>query len=517
MYRILSASKDTYITNKVINNSFRATDANVGQAGTLDLFKLFNESTFTSASVSVTSSVNELSRILVKFDLDPIRKLTGSSLDISNSSFKCFLRLHDVYGGQTTPSNFKTIVFPLSKSFDEGIGRDVISFDDLDAANWVTSSVSGDSVTEWFVTGATRQGLLGTDDIDVISSGTLSGETGVQLLWSEQLFSKGTEDLNIDITTIVSATLKGLIPDFGFRISFSGSQETDRKSRFVKRFASRHVKDVHKRPKLIVQYNDTIQDHTNVFQFNVSGSLFLNNFERGKHANIVSGTFPTRVSGSNSLLLLLTSGSVASGTYFSKEITGSQHKIGNNFITGVYSASFAISQWATGALTNQIALAHSATFTQIWSSLDKTVGFLTSTLVVNSEERTSFNNTPSRLFANITNMRDTYRPIEKVRFRVFVEDFGTEIKAQKLPLENKSSIFTQMYYRIRDYDSNHIVVPFERKNSATLLSCDSEGMYFDFFMDSLPVGRTYVIDFLIKDKGIDQIFSDVPAKFRVDP
>ena len=36
-------------------------------------------------------------------------------------------------------------------------------------------------------------------------------------------------------------------------------------------------------------------------------------------------------------------------------------------------------------------------------------------------------------------------------------------------------------------------------------------MYFDFFMDSLPVGRTYVVDFLIKDKGIDQIFSDVPG------
>ena len=45
MYRILTASKDTYVTNKIINNSFRATDANVGQAGTLDLFKLYAEST----------------------------------------------------------------------------------------------------------------------------------------------------------------------------------------------------------------------------------------------------------------------------------------------------------------------------------------------------------------------------------------------------------------------------------------------------------------------------------------
>ena len=44
MYRIMSSSKDTYITNKVIDNSFTASDANVGKAGTLDLFKLYNES-----------------------------------------------------------------------------------------------------------------------------------------------------------------------------------------------------------------------------------------------------------------------------------------------------------------------------------------------------------------------------------------------------------------------------------------------------------------------------------------
>ena len=43
MYRILKAKKDTYVTNRIINNKFRATDANVGQAGTLDLFKLYDE------------------------------------------------------------------------------------------------------------------------------------------------------------------------------------------------------------------------------------------------------------------------------------------------------------------------------------------------------------------------------------------------------------------------------------------------------------------------------------------
>ena len=42
MYKILTASSDNYITNKYVNN-FRVKDANVGSAGTLDLFKLYNE------------------------------------------------------------------------------------------------------------------------------------------------------------------------------------------------------------------------------------------------------------------------------------------------------------------------------------------------------------------------------------------------------------------------------------------------------------------------------------------
>ena len=110
MYRILTASKDSYVTNKIINNSFRATDANVGKAASLDLFKLYAEST----SGSDTSPI-EISRLLVDFNLNPLIQLTSSSLDIGHSSFNCTLKLFDVYGGQTTPSNFKLIVFPLSK------------------------------------------------------------------------------------------------------------------------------------------------------------------------------------------------------------------------------------------------------------------------------------------------------------------------------------------------------------------------------------------------------------------
>jgi|TARA_Y100000310_G_scaffold345692_1_gene468343 hypothetical protein len=520
MYRILTASKDTYITNKIISNNFRATDANVGQAATLDLFKLYGESTSGS-----NASPIEISRALVKFNLDPIRRLTGSFLDIGHSSFKCTLKLFDTYGGQTVPSNFKLIVFPMSRSFDEGIGMNVVDFSDLDSCNFLTASVTGTTPALWYHSGANKQGFLGSSDIDIISSGTLSGSSDTQNinLWAEQTFSTGEEDLSIDVTRIISGTLNGLIPDHGFRISYSGSEETDKTTRFVKRFSSAQSSNYAKRPRLVVQYNNTVQDHHDIFLFNVSGSLFMNNVVRGSYKNILSGASATKISGNNSLILRLRSGSSARGTFFQKIITASQHKMGNNFITGAYSASFALSEFTSsnngevrfnGALASEIKNAGSATFTEIWESLDGTVGYLTSSFVINSTKRTSFNNQSRRLIVNVTNMQPEYKFNDVVRFRVFVEDVDRPVKYKKIPFVTDSQIFTSMYYRVRDWDSDEVIIPFDT-SGGTLCSTDSDGMYFDIYMDSLFKGRLYVLDFLIKDQGFDQTFTHVSSKFRI--
>jgi len=512
MYRILTASKDTYITNKIIRNSFRATDSNVGQAATLDLFKLYDESTLPGTS----SNVVELSRLLVKFDLKQIRSLTSSILDTNNSSFKCFLSLKDVYGGQTCPSNFTAIVFPLSKSFDEGVGRDIVKFNDLGSCNWITSSVSS-TPTTWSLGGANKQGFLGSSDIDVISSGTLSGSSSTQNinLWSSQVFPTGEENLYIDVTRVISATMAGLIPDHGFRISFSGSQETDKVTRFVKRFASTQNGNVIDRPSLIVKYNDSIQDHHRSFYFNLSGSLFLNNYHRGTPSNILSGASATDVSGNDCMILKLTTGSVGRGTYYSKTITGSQHKSGENFVAGVYSASFAISQWATGALAKQVQNAGSASFTEVWGSVDGTVPYITSSLTVFSPNRTSFNNSLQRLLISVTNMQSEFRRSDKYRFRVFAENIDRPILAKKTPFVTPSEIFTSLYYRIRCVDNNSPIIPFDTTYKSTLCSTDSDGMYFDLYMDALPKGKLFTIDFLLKDRGVDQVFTDVAARFKV--
>jgi hypothetical protein len=503
MYKILSASKDTYITNKIIDNSFRATDANVGQAATLDLFKLYAESTSGSDDTPI-----ELSRGLVKFDLSELSRLRNTKLDISHSSFQCLLKLSDVYGGQTTPSNFKMIVFPLAQQFDEGIGRDIIRYSDLDATNYITASVSNGTLSTWNLEGAMKSGSLSESNIDIIVSGNLGA--GIVNLSREQTFITGREDLEVDITPIVSGVLTSQIPDCGFLFSYSGSYEKDQKTYFVKRFASRESLDAAKRPKIIVKYNDAIQDNHRNFIFNATGSLFLNNFHRGQPANIISNTGAT-LSGHNCIALTLKSGS------FSKIVTGSQfsYSSAEPFLTGVYSASLAISEYES-LLKAEIISAASATFVENWGSLGDAVGFLTGSLVINANERTGYFNTPNRILATITNLQSSYTKNEEVRIRVFAEDRDRPIKYKKLPIELPSEIFTKMHYRVRNFNSGDIIIPFDTANNSTLMSTDSQGMFFDFYMSSLTPGLSYVFEILIIENNFEQVVTNLASKFIIE-
>ncbi len=509
MKRILHCIKDAYITNRIIRNSFRATDANVGAAGTLDLFKLAGESSIGTGNgpyISGTIEPIELSRLLMKFDLDPLRELTGSILDISHPSFKCEMKMSDVLGGQTLPSDFQVALYPLSKSFDEGQGRDVIAFEDVSSCNYLTASVSGDTAVTWSQSGANNISYIGDPSADVVSGSSVLGD-----VFSLQSFIDGSEDLHIDVTKVVSATLKGLLPDHGFRLSFSGTHETNDRTLFVKRFASRHGPNTRLHPKIEVSFNNSVQDHRESFYFDVTGSLFLKNFNRGTPANLL--TSAGEVTGQNSLLVTLTSGS-SSGT-FTSVITASQHTIGANAQTGVYSASFSIgsdAQLLSGAINNYA----SATFNESWTSLDGLTTFYDDTLVIKRIIPQVSEPSPSALKLNITNMKESYKNSERVRFRVFAQDDSFNFISTRLPFASKSVIFHNMHWQLRDALDDTIIFPFDTLNNSTKMSTDTIGMYFEVFMSDLDVGRVYAFDALIDTGGNQKIYESFSGKFRVE-
>lgn len=508
MYRRISATKDCYLTNRIIANTLR-TNANVGEAGTIDLFKLVG------ANKSGSSNLTELSRGLVRFDMNEIKALTASSLNMNASSFKCTLKLFDVYGGQTVPSNFTFVVHPVSRSWNEGIGRDVVTYNDIDSANFVTASYSNGVASAWYHSGANKDGLLGSSDVDIISSGNLSDGLGVVVLVASQSFSAGTEDLSVDVTKIVSATIIGSIPDHGFRIAFTGSEEDDARTRFVKRFASRHAYDRSLRPKLVVEFDDSIRDDQANSFFDMTNTVFLYNYGRSGLDNLTSGSSDTLITGSNSLLLRLITDK--SGGQFSHQVSASQHTLGPIFVSGTYSASFTIRS-SDADLSPRLALSQSISFTQIWGSIDGTVGYHTkSNFTLRKRDRRDAVRTHKNLIVNVTNGRPAYKGSERVRFRVFVDDRADEdlITASRLPVVRRSAILGEAHFSIRDALSEKTIIPFSTVTNSTRLSSDGDGMYFDVFMSDLDVGRVYEIDVLVKDGEREQIFRGVAHRFRV--
>ncbi|MAG24431.1 hypothetical protein CMI47_02530 [Candidatus Pacearchaeota archaeon] len=515
MFYILTSSADTYITNKIIDNSFKAEDTNVGRAATLDLFKLYDESVYISGSTRITSSVDEISRLLVKFNYDTLVTLASSSLDFTHSSFKAKLELTEIETGAPVPRNFWVVAHPLAQAFDEGSGRDVNRFLDVDAANFLTASYSSSgSPVLWNISGSGRPGPVGSGGIDYITTGTL-GSTKVDY-GAPQYFSDGPGKISVDVTKVLSSSLAGDLPNYGFRISFSGSYETDTKTRFAKRFAARHVRNKLLAPRILVTWDNTIKDSHKSFVFNSSASLFLKNTLGGTAKNIRSGTAETELTGQNCILLTLISGSGATAT--SIYVTGSQHtgSATGAGMTGVYSASFALDRF-NSTFFKTLKSRDDLKLTEIWSSIDRTIGYLTSSITVKKYTVGSDNFVNRDLVFSALNVQPEYKQYSRAKIRVFIEDIdaGLKAKSYKLPRKLDTVVVDKVYYRIRDIETNTIVVPFDDTTNSTMLSVDSAGMYIDLMTAGLPLNRNYTIDLLVKDMGVSEVIELNNISFRI--
>jgi len=509
MYRIFKPSADTYISDKIVKKQ-RKTSANVGVAASLDLFVLHG------ITFSGSSPNHELSRALIKFDLtDLYTDYAAGKFDIANTSFNCTLKMFDVYGGQPTPDNFALKLYPLSRSFQEGIGRDVVFFQDSDAANFITASFSGSTPSVWFLSGANAKGVLGNPSIDVISTANLGA--GSINMFVTQSFIVGNENLSMDVTRIVSATLAGLIPDQGFRVSFSENDEEALATKFVKRFGSSNASDPYVRPMLVMKYDDTINSHESNFLFDVTGTLVLYNYVRGELRNFLSGAANSALTGQNSMVVKITTPVSTSNGFIQYEthVTASQHRIGSNNVAGIYSATFALSS-NNQYFRTKLRQSGSITFNQVWTSPDRTVPYFSGSLSVYPNFGTTGPATPKRYHVNVTNMSEEYTTTDIARMRLFIFDYSSPMfKIVKIPVETPSVVLENVLYSVRDAMTNTVLIPFDRTYSSTKLSSDSEGMYFDVWMSSLVAGRAYVVDVMLVEGTKETIYRNVGPAFRV--
>lgn len=524
MFRILTASKDTYITNKIVAGT-RSLDANVGQAATLDLFKLYGETRY-----SGSQDHYELSRGLIKFDYAPLLALTASQLDPSGSNFRAYLYLKNVYGGQTVPSNFTLQLHPMAKDWNEGIGNDVIYFGNIDACNWMTAS-SNPTTDLWVVSGAGGTGSIG-ETCDYFISGNLG--IGSQSLCVTQAFPRGDEHLFMDVTHLVSASIWGNLPSYGFRVTYLDSQETDQTTRFVKRFGGRNANNPQLRPQMFIKYDgDVVLDDSNMAVFDESNRFHVYNAPRGIYANFRSGS--DYVTGSNCLMLELiasksdivpiTSWSqshsqsitfyTSSISYFSASFTGSQVAFGNLLQTGSYYADVNLNTFTNADLNAFVSgSGYEQKFLMLWKSLDNMVLFASGGYVKFQKFLAGPAAFDQRNYiVNITNLEQFYNQGESTRLRVFIQDWEQDYSTQRLPKPAVSRTFRNMYWRLIDPFTKEIVIPFD--DIGTKLSSDGNGMFFDFWFSDLEVNRVYEFEFHIHENGKSDYFLEQGFRFKV--
>jgi hypothetical protein len=258
------AAKDNTISNAFEPNlTTRAVSASMGQSDILEVFSIYGQ-------VSSSSGFStEEARVLIEFDLSDIQADIASGVIPSNAKY--YLRLFNAEHGSTLPREFDIEVHSVSDAWQEGLGLDMESYKDLSSgfgSNWTVRSGS----TAWSSPGG---------DVHANTS-------------SVQSFPIGTEDLNVDVTTQVSAWLNTGRSNEGFLVKLPTALTGQQRSYYTKKFFARGTEFFHKRPCLEVRWDSSIQDDRINFYASSSlapaadniNTLYLYNYHRGQLANI---------------------------------------------------------------------------------------------------------------------------------------------------------------------------------------------------------------------------------------
>ena len=144
MIRKYTASADTTIVNAYQPNlSRRGTGSNMGMADVMEVFSIYGRQ---QNSSSAAAGSQELSRMLVKFPITGISSERSSNLIPASGSVRFFLKLYNAQHSRTVPRDYKLVVHPVSQSWQEGVGLDLIGYKDYTkgntGANWIARNSS---------------------------------------------------------------------------------------------------------------------------------------------------------------------------------------------------------------------------------------------------------------------------------------------------------------------------------------------------------------------------------------
>jgi hypothetical protein len=400
----------------------------------------------------------------MQFDMTELSgKIYGEGM-IPSSGVTYVLKMFDERHGDTVPTSYDLFAFPLSRSWDEGVGID----DDLDRDGGVANWLQPVSTADWVTTGS--------DYLADEGSGS-------------QHFDDGNEDLEMDVTDLVMNWLTGTFGNNGLVLKMGDTEENSSARYFRKVFHGRESLFVEKLPYIEARWNSVVKDHRHNFAFDNDSNLLLYNFVRGE---LVDLTEPVTVRIQDNVIGVSAS--------YSEEFTAGKVS------TGIYSASINIENTAS----------FSASWIDVWFSGSRTymTGAFTPLVLTGSQV-----DQYDEFDVDVTNLKRVYNVNEEARLKVHVRkrDWITHVGVMpSASLEIDKECIEKMYYGVMNNETGDMIVPFGTGSAAhTQLSYNSDGNYFNMWLSSFVPGFTYRLLFLIDINRYDKKIIDDGFVFKV--
>jgi hypothetical protein len=480
------AEKDTTISNAYSSNlTTKATGSNMGGSDVLEIFSIYGQN-----SSSVDGQSIEKSRILCQFPISNLVADRNSNKIPDSGQVQFYLKIFNAEHSQTLPKDFTLEVAAVSQSWEEGRGLDMEDYSDIGYANWLSPASSSGPEVLWDTAGGTF----------------LTASQYSSYIYSQN-FPNGTEDLEINVTSLVEKWISEDLSNYGFAIYLTSSQEDGSafESYYTKKLFSRTSEFFNKRPMLESRWNSSIGDDSSNFYLSSSlapagdnlNTIYFYNTVRGKHENIPSltdGIIHLSMYdsiGGNKIGLPVGGGVVTSGDL---NVTGGVTQ------KGFYSASFAYTS------------SENTTAYPVWH-LNNTEYFTGSSVSL----KTFGQQRGTEYISTVTNLKHSYSNNENVRIRLFtrIKDWSPTIYTKAVK-KITPEIVEKIFYTVeRTVDKLPIVSYGTGSENHTLLSYDASGGYFDLDMNIFEKGYSYDIKFLfyINDEYKEQ--TEV-FKFRVE-
>lgn len=224
---------------------------NTGLDSVLDLSKV------------VTSLSQANNRALLKFDITTISQSVASGI-ITNAKY--YLNLYTVEA-QEVPTSYKIEVYPVSQSWDSGIGKYLNQPITTYGSSWENRQSSALSTVKW----TTSSYNANTTGSYVTTPG---GGTWYTNYTCTQSYDYSSTDIRIDVTSIVNDWLNGTIPNNGFIIKKSNADETSQ-SQFVKlKYFSADTHTIYQ-PKLEVAWDNSVYSTGSLSQPSTNKELIV--------------------------------------------------------------------------------------------------------------------------------------------------------------------------------------------------------------------------------------------------